>query len=199
LNFSKVFKLRDKFKTIAELLLRFQTNVSFSQLIINFETFKLFAANLFEILQSETNFLLHILTNAGLWVEAFFLLSGFLCAYGVIRDLRKTSIKDYKPLTSIIHRYLRITPSLIGVIGFSILQEIMGSGPKWFKYVENSEQTCHKNWWTNLLYINNIVGLNQLGQNPTECVSFTWYLAADMQLFLVSPIFILLLASNQLK
>ncbi len=133
-----------------------------------------FAANLFEILESEKYFLMQIITNASLWVEAFFLLSGFLCAYGAIRDLRRTSIKKYNPLKNIVHRYLRLTPSLIGVIAFSVLQEIMASGPQWFTYIEISEHSCHKYWWTNLLYINNIVGLNQLGQNPTE-VSFKSY------------------------
>ncbi|CAG2169469.1 unnamed protein product [Oppiella nova] len=77
--------------------------------------------------------MLQIVTNAGLWVEAFFLLSGFLCAYGTILELRKTSIKHYNPITNIIHRYLRLTPSLLAVIAFSILQEVMATGPQWHR------------------------------------------------------------------
>ncbi|CAG2105278.1 unnamed protein product [Medioppia subpectinata] len=132
------------------------------------------SANLMSILEGQNNFMLQIVTNAGLWVEAFFLLSGFLCAYGTIRELRKTSIKQYKPITNVIHRYLRLTPSLLGVMGFSVLQEVMASGPQWHRYVETSAQTCHQNWWLNLLYKLNIT-LWVLSVTLNLCITFlTW-------------------------
>ena len=132
------------------------------------QTLFIFSVNLLEILEGEKSFMLQIVTNAGLWVEAFFLLSGFLCANGVIRQFGRTTIRTYNPISNIIHRYLRLTPSLLGIIAFSILQEVMVSGPQWHRYIETSETSCHKNWWTNILYINNIVGLNQLGKAQTE-------------------------------
>jgi peptidoglycan/LPS O-acetylase OafA/YrhL len=119
-------------------------------------------------LDNGTVFLLQIITNATLWTDAFLLISGFLCAHNVLRNTRNVSIKNYKPLTNIIHRYLRLTPSLIGIISFSILQEITASGPFWSNYIKKSEATCHKNWWTNILYINNLVSYNKVGQNETQ-------------------------------
>lgn len=128
----------------------------------------MFTANLFVILLKQRNFLFQIVTNASLWVESFLLLSGFLVAYGILREYSNKSLKNFNPLSRIIHRYFRLTPSLIGVIAFSIVQEVMTSGPIWNQYVQNSQSSCHVNWWTNLLYVNNIVGLNQLGKPQTE-------------------------------
>ncbi|KAG1671115.1 Nose resistant to fluoxetine protein 6 [Nymphon striatum] len=41
---------------------------------------------------------------------------------------------------------------------------------------------CYSNWWTNMLYINNLVHVDKM------CLSHSWYLASDMQMFLFAPI-----------
>lgn len=43
---------------------------------------------------------------------------------------------------------------------------------------------CNTMWWTNLLYINNLYPTNYLDQ----CVPWAWYLADDMQFFIVGII-----------
>ncbi|KHJ80953.1 hypothetical protein OESDEN_19366 [Oesophagostomum dentatum] len=45
--------------------------------------------------------------------------------------------------------------------------------------------TCRKNWWTNVLYINNIIDPNNM------CLIISWYLAADFQIYIFSPLLIL--------
>ncbi|XP_054165755.1 arylsulfatase B-like [Oppia nitens] len=67
----------------------------------------------------------------------------------------------------------------------------MTTGPLWHRYVKQSVQSCHQNFWTNLLYINNLYDADNM------CLSHTWYLAVDMQLFLISPIFTILLSCKQ--
>ncbi|XP_035828497.1 O-acyltransferase like protein-like [Aplysia californica] len=61
------------------------------------------------------------------------------------------------------------------------------SFPSWFAQgpMSSSQYTfdlrCENSWWHSILYINNYLG---------GCYGLTWYLAVDMQLYLVSPIFL---------
>ncbi|KAF0292104.1 Nose resistant to fluoxetine protein 6 [Amphibalanus amphitrite] len=50
---------------------------------------------------------------------------------------------------------------------------------------DDGAQLCRENWWKNMLYINNLVDMNR------QCISQTWYLANDMQMFLFSPLVLL--------
>ncbi|GFU11044.1 hypothetical protein NPIL_624611 [Nephila pilipes] len=58
-----------------------------------------------------------------------------------------------------------------------------GSGPLWPTFDTNPR--CKENWWMNLVYINNFQSIND------QCMVWTWYIAADMQLFILSPLFII--------
>ena len=54
------------------------------------------------------------------------------------------------------------------------------------------EDGCPTGWWTNLLYINNFYTGPQ--ENPSQrCLGFTWYLANDMQFYILSPIVLIAL------
>ena len=76
----------------------------------------------------------------------------------------------------------RLTIPLALLILFAVgLSPVIGYGPFWW-VVEDMEQNCANNWWTNVLYVNNFVKTDE------PCIGQTWYLAVDMQLFLVSPL-----------
>ena len=52
-------------------------------------------------------------------------------------------------------------------------------------------QVISKKWWTYLLYIDNIVTDSNLGRlSPQEGLAENWYLTCDMQMFVLSPLFI---------
>ena len=105
---------------------------------------------------------LQLISNA-LMLDTFFLLSGFLNCFLIIKKFKNSSQKSLNPLINLIHRFIhrfiRITPTMLAMIAISILMEVLGSGPHWHRYVEESRNTCHTNWWANILYINNIVNL----------------------------------------
>ncbi|KAF2888051.1 hypothetical protein ILUMI_18122 [Ignelater luminosus] len=63
----------------------------------------------------------------------------------------------------------------------------LGSGPQWPDLIQSKlEQPCRNYWWSALLYVQNYV-------NPNEpCMGQTWYLSVDTQLFIISPLFLLL-------
>ena len=72
------------------------------------------------------------------------------------------------------------------VILFSIhLKGFLTESPYW--YTQFTDPLCSKHWWTNLLYINNFY--------PTDtgemCIGWSWYLANDMQFFVITPFLIL--------
>ncbi|XP_077531245.1 O-acyltransferase like protein-like [Haemaphysalis longicornis] len=56
-----------------------------------------------------------------------------------------------------------------------------GDGPRWADFVTMFETNCRISWWTNLLYVQNFVLLDQ------QCLIQTWYSAADFQFYLITP------------
>ncbi|WAR14883.1 NRF6-like protein, partial [Mya arenaria] len=53
---------------------------------------------------------------------------------------------------------LRLTPIyMLVLMAFGCLYQYLGSGPFWPSKIWAAEH-CKTNWWTNLLYVNNLVG-----------------------------------------
>ncbi|XP_043188098.1 nose resistant to fluoxetine protein 6-like [Amphibalanus amphitrite] len=125
--------------------------------------------------------------NATVSVDSFFFLSGLLVAYIAMRNIERAHGK-LNIVMYYVHRYIRLTPVMMAIIGcVATLEMYLGSGPWWsFASSEDSgAQLCRENWWKNMLYINNLVDMNR------QCISQTWYLANDMQMFLFSPLVLL--------
>ena len=120
-------------------------------------------------------------------VDSFFFLSGTLVAYLTLREMEKRKGR-FPFLTYYLHRYLRLTMVYAFLLFFWwALTMHFGYGHSWLSTIgENSDQyqNCNKYWWTNLLYINNFYPW-ELGN---ECMGWTWYLANDMQFYIVAPV-----------
>ncbi|XP_026804539.1 nose resistant to fluoxetine protein 6-like [Rhopalosiphum maidis] len=111
-------------------------------------------------------------------VEIFFVISGFF-TYVVIEE-RLRNRKPLKFIFLMIYRIIRIFPMYITVIAiFAFILPYMGDGPLWKLIVYPEAEFCRKNWWTNLLFINNYVHSNEM------CMVHAWYLACDMHFFIV--------------
>ncbi|XP_073814553.1 nose resistant to fluoxetine protein 6-like [Musca autumnalis] len=120
--------------------------------------------------------------NGPILIQIFFVLTGFFLK---LRFDQQTPIKpETKPTKCILlyiqvflHRYLRLLPSLVLLILFNAtLLTKAGNGPLWKHITDGEHVFCSRNWWKNMLMINNF-SLND------SCAQQTWYLAADMQLF----------------
>ncbi|XP_065918694.1 nose resistant to fluoxetine protein 6-like [Dysidea avara] len=131
-----------------------------------------------------TRFVFQPVSNISLAVESFFLLGAFLSSYLTFKDIEKHG--RFRYLYFYLHRYFRISPLLYFYTIFCInLIYHLGQGPLWnFTPLAAS---CKDNWWYNLLYIGNVI------DSEESCYGTTWYLFVDMQLFILSPIIILLL------
>ncbi|XP_019871067.2 O-acyltransferase like protein [Aethina tumida] len=131
------------------------------------------------------NPLRHMLNNWLVFlVQTFFLFSAWLLSYHFFQTLEKSSVslKRYVTLT-FINRYLRIIPPvfLITTFGYSTwIFNFLYNGPVKDQYSDLEYKICQKNWWTTLLFINNI------STEPEMCYFITWYLSADTQLYLLS-------------
>ncbi|XP_053686964.1 nose resistant to fluoxetine protein 6-like [Sabethes cyaneus] len=122
--------------------------------------------------------------------QTFFVMSGFLLAVQVMSyaDQRKEKLGLLFLLKAIFYRYIRLTPvyAFIILLHSTWLHKLQ-DGPVWKPGVETERAFCRRNWWTNLLYVNNYVNANQ------PCVQQGWYLGCDYQLFIGGVILLLLI------
>ena len=67
---------------------------------------------------------------------------------------------------------------------------LIASGPDGH-YIRQRSEAAGKKWWAQLLYIDNIVTDSNFGNHsPQMGMSENWYLTCDMQMFVLSPLFI---------
>lgn len=89
--------------------------------------------------------------------QTFFVAGGILSGIFMIKLLkRKTEANMTILIESIIYRYIRLAPGMLFFMYFNSTWMIkLGSGPFWYKMYQPEMQFCRKNWWTNMLFINN--------------------------------------------
>lgn len=145
-------------------------------------------------------------------VDTFLFISGFLLVTSLLRKLdpiaedKSTSfpapLKDASSIPSAtlwipmlyLHRLMRILPLYICcLLLWWKIAIMMGSGPIWYHWEDYISQ-CNESWWTNLLFVNNLIPY--MNTDTGECIYISWYLAIDMQCFFISPIFVLLYLQN---
>ncbi|XP_077994444.1 nose resistant to fluoxetine protein 6-like [Glandiceps talaboti] len=134
-------------------------------------------------------FTFQAILNATFSVDTFFFLSGLLVTYLTLRELMEGRKINW--FLFYFHRFWRLTPVYMFVLFFTTyLVPYFGNGP-YAQIMNENENPCIKYWWTNLLYINNIVPW--IATTEIFCFPVSWYLANDMQFYIISPIAIVLL------
>ncbi|KAH8411059.1 hypothetical protein KR222_011279 [Zaprionus bogoriensis] len=123
-----------------------------------------------------------IFQNGSAVIQIFFVMSAFLL-YINFTD-RQWINKGTGPLTCVgvyfrvfFSRYFRMLPSLVLLIMFNgTILTRLGDGPFWRHLTEAERVFCRENWWKNVFFVNNYL-------MEDSCAQQTWYMAADMQLF----------------
>ncbi|CAH1797227.1 unnamed protein product [Owenia fusiformis] len=127
--------------------------------------------------------------NAFFAVDTFFVVGGVSIVYLFLSTMKHfdCEITPTMMLHLLFQRFWRLIPLYMSVIMvFTCLQPYFGDGPVY--PMETTELSyCEKHWWTNLLFINNIV------HDREPCLVHTWYLSADMQFFIISSIILIIL------
>ena len=133
------------------------------------------------------------ITNGYVSVDSFFFIGSTLLAYLTMQQLEKLKGGNLQFwLMYYIHRYIRLTAVYSIMIGiWATLLRFLATGP-YSSFIETESSSCKEAWWSNMLYINNILPQIEKNQetNTPWCLGQTWYLANDMQYFLISPIFL---------
>ncbi|CAK1600715.1 unnamed protein product [Parnassius mnemosyne] len=130
------------------------------------------------------------ITAAPITVDTFFMLSGLLVVYTTAGKLSSMQLIQNLPLFYL-HRLLRMFPILAAMILYEVsFQNRVFDGPLWNTQAM-SIFACRQYWWSALLHIQNYY-------NPTDmCIASTWYLSVDVQLHLLSPIFLFWILSGR--
>lgn len=131
-------------------------------------------------------------------VDTFFWLSGFLVGYLFLKELKAKGIKLLTIPMMYVHRILRLTPTLaFGVFFFWLVTPYWSEGPYWKYYQRYVENKCPNGWYWTLLYMQNLVPYMPTSWNASFCMGWAWYLADDMQYFLLSPLLLLVYHKNK--
>lgn len=140
----------------------------------------------------------HIVAGAAFWVDWYFCISGFLCAYASLatakRPLKSHSLAHW--LYTVFHRYVRLAPIYLLLFWFNrSLFHLMGQGPVWdYGTSESSVRAvCRRESWLTPLSLS--ANLHPLHQ---ECIMPAWFISAEMQFYLVTPALLILVESRPL-
>ena len=146
--------------------------------------------NIYRLEATLSRFSFQPIGNAFFAVDSFFVLSGLLVAYLTMRQMKRKNGR-FPFVTYYLHRYLRLTPTYAFVLFFIwVLSMYLADGPLYSAAlgVDSAiHRSCNKYWWTNLLYINNLYPW----KFNDECISWSWYLANDMQFYILSPLILI--------
>ena len=191
-NIKKIFHIENKNETFTHLQI-FDFIRFISSLWIVYGHSCLFqilfgAKNAIDVKRISTQFYFCILTSAFYAVDIFFYISGFMLIFSLQR-LLKHSI-DFKSKivlfsSFVLNRYIRLLPFYLFVIfAITYITPYLSDGPNYFN-ITTLNKGCERNSWHNLLYINNIVDYGNNAMNEM-CAGHTWYLACDMQFFIIT-------------
>jgi hypothetical protein len=141
-------------------------------------------ANLEEVAKLPLLFTFQPIANAFFSVDSFFFLSGLLVVYLSLIQMEITS-GQFAWVKFYIHRFWRLTPTYaMALLIYWQLMRYFADGPLWMGMYDNKH--CDHYWWTNLLYINNFHP-----DYSNMCMGWTWFLAADTQMYVLSPLVII--------
>ncbi|XP_028035273.1 nose resistant to fluoxetine protein 6-like [Bombyx mandarina] len=136
--------------------------------------------------------LLMLFFNGTTLIQFFLVMSNFLLAYNLLLASKTHELKlKHLPLC-ILKRIARIAPVYLLVVGYSATWwPYARSGPLWPTLVEAESAVCRKKFWFQAFFINNLV------QAEEHCLVQTWFLAVDMQLYILGSALTLYLASRR--
>ncbi|KAH0564236.1 hypothetical protein KQX54_010492 [Cotesia glomerata] len=133
-----------------------------------------------------------ILTNGTLAVDTFFCISGFLICWSFFGKRIGQEPKPvrrfpwFRYLNLVFNRILRLGPVYFVIIGIAEIIFGMINKTSAFIAAEDPYYYCSNYWWRNVLFINNLFDWNE------ACLSWSWYVANDMQFYVIGTFLLLL-------
>ncbi|WAR14840.1 NRF6-like protein [Mya arenaria] len=153
------------------------------------------AADLMDSFDLMKRFTMQAVLSTAFATDTFFLISGCLIAYWFLAkdEMRVSKINVKTLLKFYAGKYWKLTPPyMLVMVMFVYLYTYLGDGPMWPNSIPVAD-ACRKSWWKHLLYVNNLFGVDGVAPED-QCMAWSWYMAATMQFYLVSPILLSLMA-----
>ena len=126
-------------------------------------------------------------------VDTFFYLSGFFTGFLLVSKLKNMpfGLKSY--LKIFFHRWIRLWPSyFVSILFLWKIGVYYGNGAMWIGFIKQAEMCTTA--WRNLLFVDNFISEKQ-----NYCFGWGWYLANDIQMFLLSPFICWIYLKNKEK
>eukprot|EP01094_Clydonella_sp_ATCC50884_P015842 TRINITY_DN2650_c0_g1_i1.p1 TRINITY_DN2650_c0_g1~~TRINITY_DN2650_c0_g1_i1.p1 ORF type:complete len:745 (-),score=230.49 TRINITY_DN2650_c0_g1_i1:1000-3093(-) len=128
-------------------------------------------------------------------VDQFLMLGGLLVAYLFLKTAATSRVNFMTWFMYYFHRVFRLTPAMMmALLVWWQVAPYLGSGPFWPYQQSNILEQCDNYWFSNLLYINNLYP-EKIGKS---CFGWGWYLAVDMQYYVITPIFLIVYMKHRL-
>eukprot|EP00057_Strongylocentrotus_purpuratus_P007602 XP_011662076.1 PREDICTED: nose resistant to fluoxetine protein 6 [Strongylocentrotus purpuratus] len=175
------------------------TDAHYRQSIVSLPTIHfvcLFKGNSGQLWQEVQSFGYLAIVNSTYSVDTFFVLSGFLTTYLTLKQIDSKRLGSaFSWFVFYFHRWWRLTPVYMATIGiWALLNPHFAQGVLTDEVHEMTREYCGKTWWAHMLYINNFYPWpNDLEQT---CMGHAWYLANDMQFYIISPLILIILHKN---
>nr|XP_014087297.1 O-acyltransferase like protein-like isoform X3 [Bactrocera oleae] len=124
---------------------------------------------------------------------ALLLVYNFLSSESRLKEIRQNDFVQNSKLFGklLLQRYLRLTPMLITTMLLSdVFYDLTNTYSPFYLGV-NSGYYCKQSWWHNVLYIQNFLDMKDI------CCSWTWYLACEMQFYLLITVLLFLYVRSE--
>lgn len=87
--------------------------------------------------------------------------SGLLTTY-ITLSITKGNLKNFSSFGFLFARFIRLTPQLAIFLLLNFLLPLMASGPVWRELTDTLMDKCYKNWWLNVLYLQNFINVKEM-------------------------------------
>ncbi|KAG6464066.1 hypothetical protein O3G_MSEX014250 [Manduca sexta] len=122
-------------------------------------------------------------------VHMFVMLSSFLCAYNMLLSSEKSPLSLRSFPTNVLKRIIRIAPVYLLIVGYGATWwPRTRDGPLTDLIIGSQSQICREKFWYHVFFVNNIFDAKN------HCFIQTWFLAVDMQLYILASFLTLALA-----
>ncbi|CAH0713387.1 unnamed protein product, partial [Brenthis ino] len=119
-----------------------------------------------------------LMRNGASLVQVFFVLSSFLLARAAQRLPRTVTLRQLP--ACVLYRAARLAPLHLVCVGFAATWwSASGGGPQW-RALAAEGAACRRKLWAHALFLHNFV------EPDNHCLLPTWFLAVEMQLFVVT-------------
>ncbi|GBP63361.1 hypothetical protein EVAR_56472_1 [Eumeta japonica] len=131
------------------------------------------------------------MSNGTVIVQSFIMVTNFLVGYRLLLSSEKYKMSFSRLPKIILDRVLRIYPMQLTAIGIAATVAVhLSDGPLWYKYATMEAEYCRDTWWQHVLFIHNFYA--------PKCMPQSWYMATDVQLYIISSTIMLWILSRGL-